>query len=181
MNLNKTFMTYIGVFLVFLVLILFVTITHIDELAGLIGTIIGVFVVFMIFDSIFVKLFKVSEVSAVLYSFSLVLLFFIITFFTDTSPNAISILIVQLIISILFLSIFIRFAKKDEKEKTRLLNLPADSNINLSELAIISNKSEKKLKYFIAKGILSTIQSDDDEILFNKGKALTELDHTKEK
>ncbi len=144
-------------------------------MAELIGTIIGVFLIFMIFDSIFVKLFKLREVRAVWYSFTMVSLFFIISFFFDESPNAIFLLFIQLIICIIFLSIFVQFAKKDEKEKTRLFNLPSDGKINLSELAIMSNKSERKLKYLITKGILSTIQSDDNEILFNKGKVLNEL------
>lgn len=144
-------------------------------MAELIGEIFGVFLVFMIFDSVFVKLFKVNEIVAVWYSFALVILFFIITFITATSPGSINNLILQLIISIVFLLIFIRFAQKDEKEKTRIINLSDDSKINLSELATISNKSEKKLKYLISKGVLSTVQTDSEEILFLKGIALKEL------
>lgn len=144
-------------------------------MAELIGEIFGVFLVFMIFDSVFVKLFKVNEIVAVWYSFALVILFFIITFITATSPGSINNLILQLIISIVFLLIFIRFAQKDEKEKTRIINLSDDSKINLSELATISNKSEKKLKYLISKGVLSTVQTDSEEILFKKGIALKEL------
>jgi hypothetical protein len=148
-------------------------------MAELIGVIFGVFLVFMIFDSVFVKLFKVNEVVAVWYSFALVIIFFIITFITATSPESINNLIIQLFISIVFLVIFIRFAKKDEKEKTRIINLSDDSKINLSELATISNKSEKKLKYLISKGNLSPIESDNEEILFIKGKALKELNSNK--
>ena len=144
-------------------------------MAELIGEIFGVFLVFMIFDSVFVKLLKVNEIIAVWYSFALVILFFIITFFTATSSGNINNLILQLIVSVVFLAIFIGFAKKDEKEKTRILNLSDESKINLSELAIISNKSEKKLKYLISKGILSTVQTDSEEILFKKVIALKEL------
>lgn len=144
-------------------------------MAELIGEILGVFLVFMIFDSVFVKLLKVNEIVAVWYSFALVTLFFIITFLTATSPENINNLILQLVISIVFLVIFIRFAQKDEKEKTRILNLSDESKINLSELAIISNKSEKKLKYLVSKGVLSTVQTDSEEILFKKGIALKEL------
>jgi len=71
--------------------------------------------------------------------------------------------------------IFLQFARKDEKEKIRLLNLPDDSNLNLNEVSIISNKSERELKHLIAKGILSLMDSNDDDILFNKGKVLNEL------
>lgn len=144
-------------------------------MAELIGEIFGVFLVFMIFDAVFVKLFKVNEVVAVWYSFALVILFFIITFITSTSPGSTNKLILQLIISIIFLVIFIRFSKKDEKEKTRIINLSEDSKINLSELAIISNKSEKKLKYLISKGVLSTVETDGEEVLFKKGIAIKEL------
>ena len=175
MKINKTFLTYASVFLFFIILIVFTTITRADELANLIGTIIGVFITYMIFDFIFVKLFKLSELKAVLFSFALVLLFFIITGISSSSPNAISELIIQIIISILLLIIFIQFAKKDEAEKEQLLNLPNDNKIDLSQLAIITNKSEKKLKYFVSKGILSTIESEDDKIMFNKGIALSEL------
>lgn len=175
MKTNKTFLTYASVFLFFIVLILFTTITRADELAYLIGTITGVFITYMIFDFIFVKLFKVSELKAVLFSFALVLLFFIITAVSSSSPNTISQLIIQIIISILLLIIFIQFAKKDEEEKERLLNLSDESKIKLSELAIISDKSEKKLKYLISKGVLSTTQTDSGEMLFEKGIALKEL------
>ena len=179
MKKNKTLLTYIIVFLVFIILILFTIITQTDELANLIGTIIGVFITYMIFDFIFVKLFKVSESKAVLFSFALVLLFFIITAISSSSRNSISQLIIQIVISILLLIIFNQFAKKDEEEKEQLLSLPDDSKINLSQLSIIANKSEKNLKYLISKGNLSTIESDDEEILVNKGIALKELNSNK--
>ena len=181
MKTNKTFLTYASVFLFFFILVLFTIITQTDELANLVGTIIGVFITYMIFDFIFVRLFKVSEIKAVLFSFALVLIFFIITAISSSSQNAISQLLIQIIISVLLLILFIQFAKKDDAEKERLMELPYDSNINLSELSIISNISESKLKYLINRGILSQIQSETNEILFNKGKVLSELNKNNEK
>jgi len=175
MKLNKKYLTYVSTFLVFVLLFIFDTVFNLEALPVLIGTIIGVFLAFMAFDSIFVKLIKLSEVRAVWYSFVIVLLFFIFMFFRDISPNAVFILILQLFINIIFLLIFLQFARKDEKEKIRLLNLPDDSNLNLNEVSIISNKSERELKHLIAKGILSLMDSNDDDILFNKGKVLNEL------
>ena len=175
MKINKTLLTYIGITLFFILLILFTTITHTDELTNLIGTIIGIFIAYMIFDFIFVRFFKLSELKAVLFSFGLVLLFFIITAVSSSSPNSIYQLFIQIVISILLLILFFQFAKKDDEGKVRLLNLADDSNINLSQLSIISGKSEKKLKSLISRGVLSTVQTNGDEIIFIKGIALKEL------
>lgn len=150
-------------------------------MTGLIGIIIGVYFIFMIFDRVFVRLFRIREVLAVWYSFIMVFLFFIIYYFLDKSTNTVSLLIMQLIISIIFLTIFIKFADKDDKEKTRLLNLTDEANINLSELVIISNKSEKKLKRLIRCGYLSTKSGGDNEMYFEKGKALHQLKTIKKK
>lgn len=145
------------------------------DILSILGLALGVFFWFMVFDTICVKIFKIDEVKAVWYSFILLVLFFLVYSFSENNFNSVSNLIIRLILSILFLIVFISFAKKDEKEKKRLLDLPADTNINLSELATISNKSEKKLKYLISKGILSTVQIESEEILFKKGIALQEL------
>lgn len=145
------------------------------DIFSLLGLALGVFFWFIVFDSICVKLFKIDEVKSVWYSFILLVLFFLVYSFSENGFNLESNLIIRLILSILFLVVFIFFAKKDEKEKKRLIDLPSDTNINLSELATISNKSEKKLKYLISKGILSTVQTESEEILFKKGIALQEL------
>lgn len=174
----KRSLTYVIVFLSFIVLILFTTITQINELANLIGTIIGVFIAYMFFDFIFAKLLKVGESKAVLFSFALVLLFFIIFAISSSSYDAIYQLKIQIAVSILLLLIFLQLAHKDEEEKKRLLSLPDNSNINLSQLSIITNKSERYLKFLISKGNLSTIESQNEDILFNKGIALNELNVT---
>ena len=99
------------------------------DILSLIGLSLGVFFWFMVFDTICVKLWKVDEVRAVWYSFILLVLFFAVYAFFDNTADSIFNLIIKLVLSALFLILFIIFAKKDEKEKTRLLNLPDDDKI----------------------------------------------------
>ncbi len=139
--------------------------------------VLGITVWFLIFDTIFVKIFKTNETTAVWFSF--ILLVFIMIISGSLTRNIIPLLIVpRLIISIIVLFIFLYLAEKDEKEKKRIMDLPEDAEINIEELANISNMSVRKIKYYIYKKLLEAKEVDDD-LVFEKSKALEKLENLK--